>query len=223
MGHNFRIDSVNHKTGLVSHGGQVLFVQGSEPHSPQSIIEHCSNTYAVIWVPLQIFHSIQATLFLQMRIAVDSRLMFPTRRNKTVTTRPTLNPDDANLEPDGDSSESANGHKRASKSLAMPNKLKLSGLHRSAQHVNPLSNHENFAIGKSDLGQCSARKSRKSLLSSDVRLDQIAHFVQFVKKKQRCAMCKTSIIHSKCIKCDVHLCVQNKNCFIAYHTGNGSG
>lgn len=54
---------------------------------------------------------------------------------------------------------------------------------------------------------------------SDVRTDQMSHWIQYDPSRQRCKLpnCK-GLSHYKCSKCGVHLCfTKNKNCFMVFH------
>ena len=51
-----------------------------------------------------------------------------------------------------------------------------------------------------------------------VRNDEVGHWPVFRDKKNKCRFCKTGIIRTSCMKCEVHLCFTGeRNCFYEFH------
>ena len=49
--------------------------------------------------------------------------------------------------------------------------------------------------------------------------DNVPHWPEFLKKKNKCRFCKTGAGRVYCTKCDMCLCLSNsRNCFVAYHS-----
>ena len=62
------------------------------------------------------------------------------------------------------------------------------------------------------------RAASNSQPDSDVRLNYVAHWPEFLKEKRKYRYCKTGQSRVHCIKCDICLCLSGpKNCFVEYH------
>ena len=63
------------------------------------------------------------------------------------------------------------------------------------------------------------RKQPAPVPVADVQYDNVAHWPEFRKKKNKCRFCKTGTRHVYCTKCDMCLCLSNsRNCVVAYHS-----
>lgn len=64
-----------------------------------------------------------------------------------------------------------------------------------------------------------SRKQAAAVPCEDVRCDNVAHWPEFRKKKNKCRLCKTNYSRAYCKKCNLCLCLNNtRNCFYGFHT-----
>lgn len=108
-------------------------------------------------------------------------------------------------------------YKRDCKELAASKPMPLRKFQASVAAA--LCNSGKPARGRPSLESVKKRKKQVNPAPlDDVRFDEVGHFPTYENKRQRCRNCPDGFAFVKCVKCKVHLCLnENRNCFLDYH------